>query len=290
MEVRYINDITNYQKQSNELIDVTIGFFDAVHIGHQALIKELEKSSKGKAIITFDQHPNKSEIMSLSDKLCLLKEFDIDQVYVIELNEENQSKSKQEFVDFLKRLNVCEIIVGKDFKFGKKAKGDLDTLRNNFIVKPIEFVELRGQKVSSSIIRELIDEGDLEGYFKQTKRNYTLCGEVIKGDQIGRTIDFPTANLKTSNQVIKHGVYITRVHLDGKSYQAITNIGSRPTVGGRKIQIESNIFDFNDIIYSKQICVEFLKLIRLEQKFGSLDELKAQIKSDKLVAKEYYGN
>ncbi len=290
MEVKYIEDISKFMAESNELIDVTIGFFDAVHIGHQKLIKKLESSSRKKVVITFDRHPNKQSIMSIADKVDLLSTFKIDAIYVLKLDNLNKKLSKEEFIDFLTIINVNEIIVGQDFKFGENALGDVEALRQSFSVQVISFVEENGKKISSTNIRKIIENGDLEGYFEQTRRNYKISGIVVKGNQIGRTIDFPTANIETSSQVIKPGVYVTRVYIESKSYQAVTNVGYRPTIGGEKIQIESNIFDFNDIIYSKQISVEFLKLIRFEKKFNSLEELKAQIKRDKLIAKEYYGN
>lgn len=290
MEIKYIENISKFVNQTNEVIDVTIGFFDAVHIGHQKLINQLEKTTNKKGIITFDIHPNKLPIMAIKDKLKLLENFKIDVIYVIKVNDFNINKSEQEFIDFLKVLNVNEIIVGKDFRFGMNAKGDVSQLKQEFKVNAFEFVEFAGEKISSTRIREMITKGDLSGFKNLTNRNYTLTGIVVEGDQIGRTIDFPTANINPEGQVIMPGVYITRVLVDGKIYNSITNIGYRPTVGGKKIQIESNIFDFNDIIYSKRISVEFLKLIRHEKKFNSLEELKAQIKRDKLIAKEYYGN
>lgn len=290
MQIIKVENIRDFKQLNKQQTDVCIGFFDAVHLGHDAVIKQVEKSEKQKAIITFDSHPNKVSILSIESKIDILKSYQIDFVIVINFNFVNQNIEIEEFIDFLKKVNTNKITVGKDFRFGKKAAGSTHDLAEYFNVNIVEFIKKGDDKLASSVLRKAIFNGDLAEYKLQTGRDYAISGNVVMGDQIGRTMNFPTANLQTNDLVIRNGVYVTEVEIEGKRYQSITNIGMRPTVNGKKLQIESHIFDFNDIIYSKQIKVIFYKLIRLELKFDSLEELKDQIKKDMEYAKEYYGN
>ncbi len=290
MEIIYIDSIKEFEQINDKANDVCIGFFDAVHRGHDAVLKNLEQSELQKIVLTFDSHPNKVSILSIESKIELLKQYAIDYIVVIRFNIINQNVSVQEFINFLNVLNVHQISVGNDFRFAKKAEGTVTDLKQHFVVNIVEFVNDGGEKVASRNLREAIFNGDLAEFEKLTGRKYALNGVVVLGDQIGRTINFPTANLATKDLVIRSGVYITEIEIDGQIYKGITNVGQRPTINGKKLQIESHIFDFNDIIYNKQIRVIFHKLIRLETKFESLDALKAQIEKDKEYAKEYYGN
>ncbi len=290
MKIKYIEKINDYVSENESLSDVTIGFFDGVHLGHQKLINYIEKSSKIKTIITFDSHPNKEEIMDINYKLKIFEKFQIDQVLVIKMNQVNSYVSAKEFVEFLKKININQIFVGSDFHFGRNAQGNVDYLKEDFNVVVIDFLLKNQEKISSTKLRKALEIRNLEQYKELAGRNYTVLGKVITGNQIGRTIDFPTANLDTEKILIGNGVYLTQVTCKGKKYDAITNVGRQPTVNGQKIKIESHIIDFNDIIYNINIEVEFIKLLRDEQKFNSLEELKAQIEKDKIKAKEYYGN
>ncbi len=290
MKIKFIDNIKEFGELSGQKTDVCIGFFDAVHRGHDAVLHELEKCKNKRAIITFDRHPNKVSILSIESKLELLQNYEVDYIIVIRFNVINQNITVEEFIKFLEILNVNSINVGSDFRFGQKASGTVEDLAKKFDVNIIDFIKFDNQKIASSLLREAIFNGDLEEYKAQTGREYAINGIVVQGDQIGRTINFPTANLQTEDLVIRSGVYISEVEMDGKRYQSITNVGLRPTVNGKKLQIESHIFNFNDIIYNKRIKVIFHKLIRLEMKFDSLEALKVQIGKDKEYAKEYYGN
>ncbi len=291
MEIVYIDNLSEYKNNSGEIIDVSIGFFDAVHLGHKRVLDKLCQSENKKAVITFENHPNKEAILSIDSKLAILNtEFKLDYVYILKYNEQNMNSTKEMFIDFLSELNVAKIDVGADFKFGKDACGNVEDLKEKFALNLVDFLEDDNQKISSSNLRVAIKNGDLEYYKLATGRNYFLIGNVVMGDQIGRTINFPTANLQTDDMVISGGVYVSEVEIDNRKYQAVTNVGMRPTISGKKLQIESHIFDFNDIIYNKCIKVSFLKLIRHEMKFASLEELKMQIEKDKMYAKGYYGN
>ncbi len=285
-KIANLKEFTEISEQS----DVTIGFFDGVHRGHQKLISELERSKEKRIIITFDSHPNKAEIMGINHKISLLQQFQVEEIIVITMNDVNKRATAQEFITFLKKLNINKIIVGADFHFGTKASGNVLMLKDNFEVEVVDFIEEDNQKISSTNLREALKQRDLKYYYRLTGRNYSVIGRVEYGNQIGRTINFPTANIETEDQIIGNGVYLTKVKFNNKSYNSITNVGTRPTVNGKKIKIESHIIDFNDIIYNINIEVEFIKLIRDEMKFSSLEDLKMQIYQDKKVAKEYYGN
>ncbi len=290
MEIKFIENIREFTAINDCSTDICIGFFDAVHRGHAAVLKKLEQSNNKRTIVTFDSHPSKVSILSIDSKLELMKQYDVDNIIVIRFNVVNQNISVEEFIKFLKKLNVQTINVGSDFRFGQKASGSVDDLAKVFNVDVVEFIKTEGTKIASRTLREAIFNGDLKEFKLQTGREYALNGIVVKGDQIGRTINFPTANIETEDLVIRSGVYISEVIIGDKIYQSITNVGLRPTVDGKKLQIESHIFNFNDIIYNKRIRVIFHELIRLEMKFDSLEALKVQIEKDKEYAKEYYGN
>ncbi len=289
MKITKINDIST-AVMGNSVTDLTIGYFDGIHLGHQKIINLVSQSENYKVLITFDQHPNKQEIMQIEQKLNILEQYQFDEVIIIAMNEINRQKSPEQFINFIAKFNLNKLFLGSDFRFGKNAMGSIEQLQKEFNVEVVDFVENTQGKISSTELRNALNNRDLKTYKILTGRNYIVQGTVVYGDQIGRTINFPTANLDIEDVLLGNGVYLTKVKINNRIYNAITNVGNRPTVNGKKNKIESHIIDFNDIIYNMNIEVEFIKFIRNELKFNSLEELKLQIEKDKKTAKEYYGN
>ncbi len=289
MKITRINDINTINLNSKRT-DLTIGYFDGIHLGHQKIMNLVSGSENYKVLITFDHHPKKQEIMQIEQKLSVLKQYQFDEIIIIAMNEVNRVKSPEQFIDFIAKFNLNKIFLGSDFRFGKNASGTLEQLQEQFDVVVVDFVENAQGKISSTALRNALINHDLDTYNRLTGRNYIVQGTVGYGDQIGRTINFPTANLDIEDVLLANGVYLTKVKINNQKYNAITNVGNRPTVNGKKNKIESHIIDFNDIIYNMNIEVEFIKFIRNELKFNSLEELKLQIEKDKRTAKEYYGN
>ncbi len=289
MKITKINDIST-AAIVKPVTDLTIGYFDGLHLGHQKIINLVSQSENYKVLITFDHHPNKQEIMQIEQKLNILEQYQFDEVIIIGMNEVNRQKTPEQFINFIAKFNLHKLFLGRDFRFGKNAMGSIEQLQKEFDVEVVDFVENNQGKISSTELRNALNNRDLKTYKILTGRNYIVQGKVVYGDQIGRTINFPTANLDIEDVLLGNGVYLTKVKINNQIYNAITNVGNRPTVNGKKNKIESHIIDFNDIIYNMNIEVEFIKFIRNELKFNSLDELKLQIEKDKKTAKEYYGN
>ncbi len=285
--VRYIEDLRSLQKDEIKR-SIVIGFFDGVHLGHQKLLVDGITYGAHNTIITFDTNHNKERLIRSSQKIELLQKFDYDEIIVIKMTKDNYSFSYQEFHEVLHKLNVGKITVGKDFCYGAQALGNIDTLNKVFDVYVSDFFEISGHKVSSTDIRKYLKSGDIEHANYLLGYNYTIRGRVVKGNQIGREINFPTANVITSGMVPKNGIYKTTTKINGIIYQSITNIGIRPTIDDNdQVSLETYIIDFNQTIYDQKIDVSFVRFIREEKKFETLDQLKAQIKKDIENAEEY---
>lgn len=278
---------------------VAIGNFDGVHIGHKILIETLKINAKYNnlcsLIFTFENHTtsifdNKIKYLTtIEKKIQLFKDIDVNFVYFQKFDKQFASLSKEDFIKkiLLDRFNTKMIVAGFDFCFGKNKEGNpkiLVELGNKYnlqviIIPPIEF---NNKIISSSLIRKLIEEGDVETARQFLGRNYSIKGKVISGQKIGSVLGFPTANIDYANNICipKKGVYITKTLINDRSYKSITNIGLRPTVSGNTLTIETHIPSFNQDIYNLSIEIEFLKYIREEKKFDSLESLKYQIQKD----------
>lgn len=285
---------------------IALGSFDGIHKGHLSLIKkivDLANENNGKSIVyTFRNHPRdiiKSKgtpklLINNEEKINILESNLVDIIYFEEFNETFMKHSPEKFIEYLcTKFNVKGIVVGFNYKFGYKNLGDtklLKTLSNKykyktFILPPSTYKE---KIISSTTIRNELSRGHIEEANNMLTRPFMLSGEIVNGKKIGRTIDFPTANLKYSSRAIlpKVGVYYTSVEVDNNIYKGITSIGSNPTVNGGEITVETYILDFNKDIYGKKIRIYFLKWIRSEKKFDSLQDLKNQLEEDKSSAKE----
>ena len=294
---------------------VTIGTFDGVHIGHQAIfkrMKELAQSVDGQTVVvTFSPHPrqvlnidssNLRFICTEEEKLKRFEQFGIDNVVVIKFTKEFARTPSDEFIkDFIiERIKPSYIVVGYDHHFGKNRMGDFELLSRlgqqfNFKVERVEAQDIDEVAVSSTKIRHALAIGDVATANRLLGYPYSVTAEVVRGNMIGRTIGFPTANLELQKEyrlINNAGVYTCLVDYNGLTYKAMANIGKRPTIGDRdddNFIIEVNIFDFDQDIYGQHITVRFLDRIRDEVKFTGLEALKAQLNQDRERAKAMLG-
>lgn len=287
---------------------VALGNFDGIHIGHQYLLKSNIEKAKEKnlkpSVLIFKNHTKtilkkdenfKIDILtSFEEKIQLLKELGIEIVYVMDFNEQIMKLSPELFVKniLLERLNAKLVTVGFDYRFGYKAQGDSNYLKelgkaNGFVVNVIDPVYVEGEIVSSTIIRNLIINGYIEKANKLLGRNYCLIGTVIKGRSRGRKLGFPTANIRLNDRYVipKTGVYKTFTYVDNSKFLSLTNIGYNPTFNEKNLKIETYILDFDEDIYDSIIKIEFMEFIRDDIKFNSVEELKNQMHKDVLYIK-----
>ena len=289
-------NLNEIQKNKNIVI---LGNFDGVHKGHQKIFQEADILSKifkyNKIVYTFREYPQKkvTRITTISEKLNLLKQYDIDYVYLEEFDEV-RNLSPEDFIKqiLVKKLNVKEIFCGFNFTFGKNKEGNIKTLEkilkeqyNNEIklniMKPV--TDNSGEIISSTRIRKYIEKTDLKNMKNIMGHNYLIMGEVIHGKKLGRVLGFPTANLEFKDKIYpQFGVYGAYVSIQGddKIYNAVINIGKNPTVDFTGFSVEAHILDFDKDIYGKIILIDVLERIRSERKMESLDELINQINND----------
>ncbi|WP_261663242.1 riboflavin biosynthesis protein RibF [Deinococcus sp. Marseille-Q6407] len=276
---------------------VAIGSFDGVHLGHQALLAQLKAKAREyrvpSVVYTFDP-PTKvlmkgvEYLSTLPEKLDLLTLYGIDETVAVPFTREFAARDKSAFLDDLRLLRPRAIVVGEDFYFGKARAGSVDDLRavaHDTVVVPIHGVS--GEDIKSTRIREYLREGDVAGAARLLGRPYAAQGVVVQGDQLGRTIGYPTANLQVPDgKALPRGVFAVRVQDDrGGSWGGMANIGVRPTVGGEERRFEVNLFDFTGDLYGRELQVQFVGRLRGEQKFIGLDELKAQLGRDAEAAR-----
>ena len=285
---------------------VTIGTFDGVHLGHQAIfnkMKSLAQSIGGETVVvTFSPHPrqvlnidssNLRFLCTPEEKLQKFEEHGIDNVVVINFTKEFSRTPSEVFIKdyIIDHIHPAYIVVGYDHHFGKNRMGDFGLLNDlmkkyNFKVERVAAQDVEHIAISSTKIRNALAVGNVKSANRLLGYNYSVTAEVVMGNKIGRTLGFPTANLELPREymLIKGGVYACLVDYDGKTYKAMANIGHRPTIGDRGENqpiIEVNLFDFDGDLYGKHICVHFIDRIRDEEKFDGLGELKAQLELDK---------
>ncbi len=288
---------------------VTIGTFDGVHIGHKAILKRLVETSKKEnldsVVLTFFPHPRmvlqqNSDIKLLNtieERTQLLEETGLDHLVIHPFTHAFSRLTALEYVrDILVNgLKAKKIIIGYDHRFGRNRNADIEDLKEfgkayNFEVEEISAKEIDDVAVSSTKIRKALNQGDIETANSYLGYNFMVSGKVVKGKAIGRTINYPTANLKLKENyklIPKNGVYIVQAVIKDKKIFGITSIGTNPTVGGTEKTIETHFLDFNKDLYEKHIIIEFLKFIRDEETFESVELLRQEISKDELFAKQY---
>jgi len=288
----------------------TIGSFDGVHLGHQAILRQLIQVAREKnlpaVVIVFEPQPHEffagdkapARLMRMREKLEALWAAGVDKVLCLHFNQELRSLSAEQFIDrvLVQGLAIKHLVVGDDFRFGCDRKGDFALLQIKgaelgFEVTDTHTLEIDGKRVSSTRIRHLLEAGDFAEAEKLLGKPYGIYGRVVYGKQLGRQLGVPTANVDLRRyRSPLHGVFaVTAIFKDGTQVQGVANIGVRPTVNGlKKPLLEVHLFNFSRDIYGVVIDVVFRHKLRDEQKFASLDELKAQLQTDISQAKAFF--
>ena len=284
-----------------------LGFFDGVHLGHQALLRRCVQLAGAlgceTAAITFDRHPRSlfmntppRLISTLPDRRSLLTGYGMDHIYEFPVTEKVMSTSWQDFLEELVAYGAAGFVCGKDFRFGHKGLGTSESLRafceeRNLPCVVVEDQAMGDVRISSTYIRRQIEEGDMATAVRFLGHPYVLTGTVVPGKQLGRRLGIPTANLLLPEEVAvpRFGVYACRCRIGEECYPAVTNVGTRPTVEGRGITVEPWILDYSGDLYDREITLEFYRFLRGEQKFPDLEALKAQIWADADQTRAFLG-
>jgi len=279
---------------------ITVGGFDGIHLGHQKIfntqINKAKEQNLKKIVITFDPLPktffnNSPILLSTNEKINILKDLNIDEVFIMKFDENICKLSATNFIEMLiNKIGFKVCVIGYNHTFGKNCEGNIDFLNkisnlstNTFEVCGVESITKKGNIISSTLIKKMIAEGKIEEANDYLGYSFFITGNVIKGNEIGRKLGFPTANLNPPNNKIipKNGVYFAQVNLQNESYFGVANVGLRPTIEkNSNARIEVHILDFNDDIYGNELKINFIKYIRPEQKFSNVNELAIQIKKD----------
>jgi len=289
---------------------VTVGNFDGVHCGHQALLQRLTTKAKQmqlpSVVITFEPLPREffakesdvtPRLMRGREKYYALAEQGIDKVVVVRFTKAFANITAEEFIERLlvQHLQVKHIVVGDDFRFGKGRVGDFAYLVNagasfGFTVEAMPSILVNGERVSSTLIRDALQRADHAAVIHYLGRPYSMKGRIVYGNQRGRQIGFPTANINLHRQATPvKGVYAVRMHgIQKEAIAGVANIGVRPTVDGTRTLLEVHLFDFSQDIYGHHVCVEFCKKLRDEEHYDNLELLKNAITNDAMLARNYF--
>ena len=288
---------------------ITIGTFDGVHFGHQKILGKVVKIAQDKecipSVLTLFPHPRMvlgkdhdvKLLNTIEERVELLKNQGIEEVIVKEFTQEFANLSARDYVKsvLVDELNLSHIVIGYDHHFGKNRTANITDLKHfasefNFKVEEISAQDIKDVTVSSTKIRTALHDGNVELANSYLGYNFFISGTVIKGKGLGRTIAFPTANIhikETYKLIPRDGVYVVSSTYNNELVYGMMNIGTNPTVDGKSRSVEVHFFDFNEDLYGKTIRIAFLNRLRSEQKFDSVDALKAQLKNDRTVALDY---
>ncbi|MDO6736876.1 bifunctional riboflavin kinase/FAD synthetase [Wenyingzhuangia sp. 2_MG-2023] len=291
---------------------VTIGTFDGVHVGHRKILDKLFKEAKAKGLksvlLTFFPHPrmviqaNNSIklINTIDERIAILSETELDYLVIHPFDKEFSNLTAFDYVRdvLVNKLNVKELVVGYDHRFGKNREGDFEQLKDyshtlDFNIKEIQAQDINNTSVSSTKIRTALDSGDIKTATQFLTTPFFINGFVVKGQQLGNTIGYPTANIEIPEVyklTPKNGVYVVKATHQNNSYFGMLNIGNRPTVSGKDKTIEVHLFNFDLDIYGDSIKIEFLHFLREEIHFHSIDALKEQLTKDKEISLDYIKN
>ena len=310
-KLTFIRDLQTLQSFNQRSV-VTIGSFDGVHLGHQAILNQVKSVAAQlglpSVVMTFEPQPQEffsgerapARLMRLREKVDALLAFGLDQVLCLQFNRELRNLTAAEFVQsvLVDGLGTKRLIVGDDFRFGCDRSGDFNMLSEmgetcDFSVQDTETLEVDGERVSSTLVRQILQLGDFGRASRCLGKPFTITGRVVYGQQLGRELGFPTANVQLNRYSAPlSGVYAVLVDIDGSLYQGAANVGVRPTVGDLlKPILEVHLLDFKGDLYGRRIKVEFVAKIRDEEKFTSLDRLVESIQRDvKQIRAWFAGN
>jgi riboflavin kinase/FMN adenylyltransferase len=289
-----------------------IGFFDGIHQGHQGVIQEAIKKAqaekKESAVISFYPHPSvvlkqSNEkvhyITPIEEKEAILSGLGVDRLYLINFNKELSLLSPKIFIDhFIIGLHITHLVAGFDFSFGHKGTGNMKNIssfsENHFTTTEVEGITYQGEKVSSTSIRKALQTGAVEQVTPLLGRHYQTVGTVVKGDQRGRKLGFPTANLEIDDDKLlpKQGVYAVKVDYNGTLYTGMANLGVKPTfkTGVLQPSVEVYIFNFDRDIYGEELTVYWYQYIRAEKKFNGIEEIIKQLQADEKATRQYFSS
>jgi riboflavin kinase/FMN adenylyltransferase len=292
-------------KEIKEKFVLTVGNFDGVHKGHQNMLKQIKSNGLPLAVLTFVPHPvqvlfpqNNFLLNDYIRRRDLLEKVGVDYLFEVDFNRDLSTKEPDAFLDEYIMTNelLQEFFVGHDFAFGSEKKGDYEYILNYCSKKNLKLTQLDQfvedtHKISSSYVRKLISQGDVNLASKMLGGYFRLKGIIVKGEGRGKRIGVPTANMSINSTIKKPapGVYITNTYLNGQKWHSVTNIGNNPTFNNSdELFIETHILDFDNDIYGEDLIVEFVERIRDEKKFDDVNTLVAQIKSDIKCAQEFF--
>jgi riboflavin kinase/FMN adenylyltransferase len=289
---------------------LSIGNFDGLHLGHRAVIRKLVERGKvlglPVVIMFFEPQPLEyflgdnapSRLMRLREKVIEMAKLPVDNLLIVRFNQNFANRDAEQFIEhiLINTLNVKHLVIGDDFHFGKARRGNFGMLKekgrlNGFTVEDTGSFQLGGLRISSTLIRDALVAGDLKRAEKLLGHCYSVCGRIAHGDKLGRTIGYPTANIRMHRKNTPvNGVFaVTMTGIDGLEFEGVANVGTRPTLdGGSKVILETYLFDFNKEIYGRYVEVHFHQKIRDESRFHSLEELKAQIVKDVAETKKIF--
>lgn len=306
--MKIYNSIQEFTSDNKTI--ATLGTFDGVHKGHKTILEKLTKSSKSSGhesvVLTFFPHPRMvlqqntgiELLNTMKEKAFLLDECGINNLIVHPFDKAFSRLTAEDFVKtvLVEQLNISKIIIGYDHRFGRNRTATIDDLiyfgeQYGFEVEQISALEVNEVSVSSTKIRNALNEGDVTTANEFLGYNYFITGKVVKGEQRGRTIGFPTANIAIPEDyklIPAKGVYVASAEIDGTVVKGMMNIGNRPTVNGTNQSIEVHFFDLDKDLYGKELRVSLHKRLRNEEKFASVDALKQQLIEDKTAALNYF--
>lgn len=307
--MQLIRGLQNIRPEHQRCV-ATIGNFDGVHAGHRTILEALKQQAfevgAGVCVITFEPQPREfflgedapPRLSSLREKLALLAENHVDQILCLPFNEKLRSLSADDFVfkALVEGLDIRYLIVGDDFRYGCDRKGDFGHLevmgdRHGFEVCDTQTVLMQKERISSTRIRQALAADQMKEAERMLGRPFTMIGRVVKGQQLGRTLGFPTANIRVCRrQLPLKGVFSVRTLVNGHRFNGVANLGVRPSVSGTRPLLEVHMLDFKGDLYDQTLRVEFVDKIRDEQKFESLEALRAAIANDIETARRRFAS
>lgn len=288
---------------------ISLGMYDGVHRGHERIIYALksiaEEKNYSSGIFSFWPHPRRiinpeyelKLLTNIEEKIEILEKKGLDFLFLQKFDKDFKNLDAEDFVEqiLVKKINVRHVIIGKDHCFGKDRRGDFSLLeklgkRWGFVVEKLELELFENDNISSTKIREVLQDGDIKIANQMLGYHYSVSGEVVHGKKIGRTIGFPTANILVDDMKLlpKKGAYIVEVWLKNQQYKGMLSIGTNPTVGGDKLSVEVNILDFKGDIYGERLSLKFRDFLHEEIKFENMEKLIERLKQDKKITENFF--